>query len=141
MNDVMDSLIKIIPPLATLATVIVGWAQSQGKLRATLKDDAEILTLLPEGEARTKLASYIAERVEHLKKTDSGTRDIPIFVVAVVSTVLFGYLTIWLWGLEQWWTYALAVAAGSFFLIFLYGVFETAQKKDRTGEKKTKNNR
>lgn len=136
MNDVMDFLVKLLPALAALATVIAGSAQSAGRLRSSLKVDAEILSLLPDGEAKTKLESYVAERVDHLKNTDSGTRNWPMFVVALVATLLLGYLAIWLSGQGQWWAYVLAVVTGALGLIFLYGVFETVQVKDRNDEKK-----
>lgn len=138
MNEVIELAIRLLPAVATIATVLAGLTQSAGKVRSTLKIDAETLSLLPEGEAKRKLEAYVAERVEHLKKIDSGTRDWAVFPLAVVGTVLLGYATIWLSGLGHWWAYGLAVAAGCLGLVFLYGVFETVQKKDRTGEKKPK---
>lgn len=127
----MESYLRLVPPVVTLLVIIVGWTQGPGKLRSTLKSDAEILSLLPSGKAKTKLEIYIGERIEQLRLSDTGTRDWPMFAFAIVATLGAGYLAIWLGSLGQWWTYGLAAVTGAFGLICLYGIFETAQKKDR----------
>ncbi|MGP5228541.1 hypothetical protein [Arthrobacter rhombi] len=131
MTDAMDSILRLVPPAVTLLAVVVGWTHAPGRLRSTLKSDAEILSLLPSGVAKTKLEVYISERIEQLILNDTGTRDWPMFAFAIVATLGAGYLAIWLGSLGQWWTYGLAAVAATFGLICLYGIFESAQKKDR----------
>lgn len=132
MTDLTEFLLRLVPAIAALVSVIGGLALRTDSLRSNLEKDAEILSKLPEGDARTTLQDYISERVDKLPAVDSGTREWPNFALAIISALLSAYFAIWLWGLGHWWTYLIALPVSIFSIVCFYGVFESLQKKDRT---------
>lgn len=135
MTDLTDLLLRLVPAIAALISVLGGLALRTDPLRANLEKDAQILAVLPEGDAHRKLQKYIAERVDNLRAIDSGTRDWPSFAMALIFAPGTAYLAIWLWGLGHWWAYPLALVVGILSTAGFYGIFESLQKKDRNKAK------
>lgn len=135
--DLSESLVRLLPGVATLLSVIGGLLLRTRDLRAdtlrtNLEKDAKILAALPENNAQRKLEAYIAERIDELRVADSGTRNWPTFVMAVITAPALGYLAIWVWGLGYLWAYPVALITGFLSAATFYGVFESLQKKDRS---------
>lgn len=125
-----ELLSRLIAALATLGTATAGFFKGSGAERSAAKEEAELLALLPtDSDAYRMLAAHVTRRVERL--TQPGTRDWPMFVVALLVAPVLGWTTIWLVQRGTMWSWLLAPLAGLAFLIFLYGLFETAQKVSR----------
>lgn len=123
-----------LPAIAALA----GLSRGPGRLRANLKHDAEILAKLPpDSSAYAALLRLVEAQVARMAKLETeATRHWSMFVVALLVTPLLGWLTIWLVQTATWWSILLAAPVGLLAIVFVYGIFETAQKVPRDSKGK-----
>jgi hypothetical protein len=129
-NRIVDVLEKTLPALIPLVVAIIGATRGPGALRARLKHDAELVKDFPDSDARTALLKLVEDDVEALRHFDSGSRNQSSLALAVAGTVLLGYLAIWLFAREGWWV-ILGALVGLLATVFLFGIFESAQKVPR----------
>ncbi len=94
--------------------------------------DVELAEKLPDSEARTALLDLVYSDVQALRRYDlEARRDVPMLVVALIAAPLLGYLTIWVIRQDGWWVLPAAVFSGVATLLFVYGIFESAQRVPR----------
>jgi hypothetical protein len=131
----LNSVASAAPVVSALLTGLVGLigtARGTGRLRNQLKTDADILSALPPGPARERLEKHVEATVDRLIEDEtSKTRDLPMFVTALLVAPSLAALPAWLIIQGSWWQYLLAVPCGLLGLIFVYGIFETGQKAER----------
>lgn len=136
----LSSLKDAAPAIGAAATAlvaIVGVLRGPGRLRSRLKADVEITAVMPDGNARNRLLSFLDDQVAQLIEDETEKRrDWPMLVVWIVATVGLAALTLWLLQRGTWWSLVLAAPAGFLWLIFLYGVLETGQKVKRDAKGK-----
>lgn len=97
----------------------------------------ELLEKLPEGsEARTLMLDHVAAQTRRLTSQQTGSRDLPTFVVSLLAAPVLGLLAIYLWQRGHWWGVPLAVFVGLLGVIFMYGIFESGQRVPRDAKGK-----
>jgi hypothetical protein len=111
---------------------LVALLRGTGRLRNELKADVEIANALPDGEPKTLLTEHIATKVTRLVAAETELRrDWPFVALATVGAVAFGWVTVWLFEHQAWWSWLLLPLAAVLALVFVYGFFESLQKRKR----------
>lgn len=133
--DAAKTLPAVVPAVAT----VVGLGRGPGALRSRLKHDVDLVEKLPDGSgAQEKLLTHIEGQITRISKLETdATRDWSSFVLAIVSAPSLGVLTIYLAGREHWLAWIAAVFSGLLALVFVYGIFESAQRvpRDKKGHR------
>lgn len=134
-----ESLARLVPAIAPVAVAALGATRGPGALRTAIRHDAETLKTLPaDSQSAKALKSFPAGQIERLARASSEdvTRNVPMLVVAFLATPLLGWGAIALYQRGGMWV-ALAILMGMLAMLFLHGIFETAQKVPRDGKGKT----
>nr|WP_146177678.1 hypothetical protein [Sphaerisporangium cinnabarinum] len=126
-----DVALKAVGVLLPVIVPLVLASLRTSPLDRRLDHDVERVAKLPESEARTLILERIRRTVEAQSAEPEGRRDTPMLVVSVILTGALGWLTVWLVANGAWWSYTLAAVAALLCLLFVYGIFETAQKVPR----------
>ncbi|MCT9624266.1 hypothetical protein HWD94_03895 [Pseudarthrobacter equi] len=127
-----DIVAKVVPAVATIVAALLGAIRGGKSLRSDILQDVEILEKLPEGSGpRNLMLEHLTTQITRLNSEHMIRREFPMLVFAFISGSLLGWATIALWQMNQWWAYPLAVGTGTLTLIFVYGVFDSAQLKYR----------
>jgi hypothetical protein len=131
-----DVLSKIVPAAATALAALLGSMRGGKSLRDNILHDVEILEKLPEESSpRTLMLQHLTTQITMLNSERLIRREIPMLVFSLIAAPLLGWATFALWQLNQWWAYPLAVVTGVLALVFVYGVFDSAQEKYRAPAK------
>lgn len=136
------SIQELVPLLATIGPVLVAVISAlvdavalRDKARRRMQADAELLQHLPQGSQASKVVlKLVMENAEELLKQHGYKRDWPSLVMALAGVIGLGYLGIWLWSLQVWYGWLILALVAVLWLVLLFGVVESAQKKDREGE-------
>lgn len=127
-----DIASKVLTILVPAATGLAGLRKSDGGLRATILEEAEILDKLPEGsEARVMLMKLLQADIEKLADRRNWTRHWSMAIVSLICTTLFGYSALWLLQQKTWWGWVGAAPTALLALFFLFGLFECIQLAPR----------
>jgi hypothetical protein len=135
-----ESLARLVPVVAPVAVAVLGATRGPNPLRTAIRHDAETLKELPaESPAAKALESFLMDQIERLARASSEDvkRNVPMLVLALFATPLLGWGTIALYQRGGMWVLA-AVLVGTLATVFLYGIFESAQKVPRDGKGKRK---
>lgn len=138
MNGSIDLVVKLLPIVSTIATVLVTVARGPGILRTRLRHDLDILKELPDSAARDALLTHIDNEVSALVAYDKARRDVPMLVVSLALAPTSGYLASWLiLTKDDWWALALGAVCAVVSILFLYGIFETGERvpRDKDGKR------
>ncbi|YCK80549.1 hypothetical protein M1D89_15800 [Arthrobacter sp. D3-18] len=127
--DILSKVIAAIVPLLVAALSLLGGRRSN---RGEIKEDLEMLAALPEGSGlKPKLEKIVETQLDRIQNEIHYTRNLPMIVVAIAGSGIFIYLGIYLFQLNTWWWTIAAVLSVLMASIFMYGIFESVQKKDR----------
>lgn len=127
--DVLSKVIAAVVPLLVAALSLLGGRRSS---RLEIKEDMEMLGALPEGSAlKPKLEKIIETQLERIQDQIHHTRNLPMIAVALAGSGVFIYLGIYLFQLNTWYWTVAAISAFLVATVFMYGIFESIQKKDR----------
>jgi hypothetical protein len=127
--DTLSKVIAAIVPLLVAALSLLGGRHSN---RGEIKEDLEMLAALPESSAlKPKLEKLVETQLDRILNEIYYTRNLPMITVAILGSGVFIYLGIYLIQLNTWWWTILAVASILMASVFMYGIFESVQKKDR----------
>lgn len=132
-SQLWEQVAKVAIAAVPAGTAALGIARGAGGLRNRLKHDVELLEKLPdESEAKEALLSSVARQIKRIERAEQdSSRDVPMLVLALVTAPLLGYLTLWLIQRGHWWTAILAVPTGVLGLVFVYGIFDSAENAPR----------
>ncbi|MFD6443636.1 hypothetical protein ACFWEJ_00945 [Promicromonospora sp. NPDC060204] len=138
-DDIFRLLAILVPVLTaaftTFATVLTGKSRERRNMHA----DAELLQHLPEGSAaRESVLNLISASADQLLERRTHTIDKGGLAIALVGTIVLGYVGIWLWNLATVWGWLALIPVAGFWLVFFFGIFESAAKKDRAAEEREK---
>jgi hypothetical protein len=133
-----ETAAKVAAALVPAIVAVIGLARGPGQARAMLRFDVELLAKLPDSSAAHKrLLKQLDDRLAKFGDYEAtASRDIPMLVVSIVTAPGLAYLAIWLTTRDEWWAIALAVPTATFSLLFLYGIFECAQRVPRDSKGK-----
>ncbi len=110
-----DTVGQIILAVLALGVAVIQYLRSRGGPRAQLREEAELLQLLPEGETRDRLAAHVDSAVAKLISRESELRRDPsgivlglAFIAAAIFAGYFGYTAETLvWAIVLWLTASL----------------------------------
>lgn len=129
MNPEWETAVRValgaVPALATVA----GLLQGPGARRTRLKRDVELLGNLPaESAAHRSMLQWIDSQINELKTFETNaSRDWTGLGIAVVLSVVFGYLTYFLLARGEWWEILLATVSGVLTAAMVFMTFDSAQ--------------
>lgn len=135
-----ESLARLVPVLAPVAVAALGTTRGPNPLRTAIRHDVETLKELPaESPAAKVMESFLMDQIERLARASSEDvrRDVPMLVFALFATPLLGWGAIALYQRGDVWVLA-AFLVGMLAMVFLNGIFESAQKVPRDGKGKRK---
>lgn len=128
----MSVVEAIVPAVTALIIAVIGWLRSPGRERSNILHDLAMIEKLPDSPKRRKLLSQTETRMAGLlERETSGSRDVPVAVMALFSTVLLTWLSVWLFQREVWWGYVLAIVTGFVAVTCGYGMVESLQRVPR----------
>ena len=132
MNLSIDQLSKILAAVVPMAVAAIALFGSRAASRSTLKEHLEMLQLAPEDSPiRTKLESIIENRLDQAADAVHFTRAIPMAIFALLGSGGLVYGAIQLFALNHVWGNLAAVLVLLLSSVFMYGIFESLQNKDR----------
>lgn len=131
---------QLAPAAATVATALFGLARGQRKRRTDLKHDVEtVKELPPDSDAYRALMSHIEWQIGRLRQIErDGQRDWSGTTLGFIMAIGLGYLTVWLFSQDAWWSW-FGIPTAFFAAIGLYGIAESLTIKRR--EPRTRKNR
>lgn len=125
-------LVGVVPVLVALVALL----GRPDRLRSRLKHDAEVASLVPEGTAaRTKVLELVEHDAVLILEARKLTRELSGVGLGIGGSVALGFLAIWLFQRGVWWTNVLGVVAASLWVVFFFGIFDSAQLQDRVKKK------
>lgn len=127
-----DTVGKALPALATALVALLGNIKGSKSLREDILQDVEILEKLPnESEPRQAMLDYLTVQIGRLHSEVHFRRELPLLVFSMAATPSLAWAAIWLWQLNQWWAFPISILSWAVALLFLFGVFDSAQLKYR----------
>lgn len=134
-----EAVLRVAVVVAPVVTAVAAGFTRPGASRASLKETAEVIEHLPEGtSARAAVLELLEADARALAHANRLRRDASGLALAIVGSIGFGYLTLWLIQRGAWWGWLLAALSGFLAVIFFVGIFESAQRRDRDAEKQAK---
>jgi hypothetical protein len=131
-----ELLARILVAALPLASAIAGATRRSDPLRRQMSADAQVLQALPAGsEAHTSLLVVLGKAARTLQERQSYSRNYPALVFAIIGSLGFGYLAIWLGQQGAWWTWGLATICAVIWVVFFVGIFDSAQLRDQAQHK------
>lgn len=131
-----DLVARITVAGLPFATAIAGGNRRSDPVRRQMAADAQVLQALPEGsEAHTAVLDVLAKAARTIQQRDSYSRDYASLIGAIIGSVVFGYLAIWLAQQGTWWAWALATISALIWPAFVYGIFDSMQLRDQVEHK------
>ncbi len=132
--DIAKALSILVPGVVTVAGLVRG----PGAKRESVREDAQTLALLPaDSKSYAAMERWLEEQIEFLRTFEKdASRDWPMFAVSVVAAPALAYATIELAVAGQWWQYVLAATTGMLAIVFVYGIFECAERVPRDKDRK-----
>jgi ABC-type amino acid transport system permease subunit len=128
-----DTIAKVTGAVVPAVAAVLGYFSGPGRLRSHIRYDVDTLVKLPDGSAaRRALDQLVSSRVEKLRKVEvEGRVDLTMLVVSLIATPLLVWTTVWLFGHPGWiWKFG-SVITGVVAFVFVYGIFESAQRVPR----------
>ena len=124
---------KTLPAVVPAAATIIGLGRGPGALRSRLRHDVELVEKLPaDSTAQRKMLSHIESQIDRISKLETeASRDVQSLVLALIFAPTLGILTLYLADRDHWLAWAAAVFSGLLALVFVYGIFESAQRVPR----------
>lgn len=97
-----------------------------------MHSDVELLEKLPvASSAKSAVLDLVETNARSLLEQRTYEIDKSGLAVAIAGAIGFGYLGFWLWTLGTWWSWIAFAITAVVWLVFFFGIFESAQKKDR----------
>lgn len=130
-----ETVLRIFIAAVPVLTALIGASVRPDASRQQLRETAEVVPHLPEGQAKEAVLELIAADAKTLKNNAHLKRDPLGLGVGLVGSIGGGYGIIYLASLDTWWSWLLIVPLGFFSLICFVGIFDAAQRVDRDARK------
>lgn len=125
-----------------LVTAVAGAGRRTDPVRRQMAHDSQVLAALPEGsKAHVALLDVLERAANTLQERQSYSRDKAALALAIIGSLTFGYLTLWLWLIGSWWSLPLAILSGGIWIVFFFGIFDSAQLRDQEAHKRERDRR
>lgn len=124
--DSVREVLQAAAPLIVAVVAVVGALRGPGRRLERLKAEAELLRLLEPGtEAHTAVQRIVDKHASEVETLISARRDWGMFAASVILAPVctWGAIQFADWG--GWIGWPLAMVAGLFAVLFVYGIFET----------------
>lgn len=127
---------RVVVAAAPFLTALAGLVSRPQRARSDMKLDAEIAASLPDdSQAQIAVLRLVEEDAKALLRARDLKPDYSALVLALAGSLILGALAIWLVGLGSALSRTIAAPVVFLWLVFFFGIFESAQKKDRVAER------
>lgn len=127
-----DELSKILAAVVPILVATIALVGSRASRNNTLKEHLELLAQLPESSpVRTKLESIVQAQLDQVANRIHHTRSYPMAIVALLLSGLGVYGALQLFTFSSILGNLGAIVVLLLSSVFMYGIFESLQNKDR----------
>lgn len=127
-----EQIARIAVVVLPFLTAMLGVVAHQDAVRRRIGMDSAALQRLPsESDAHRILLEVLARDAAVLNSRMNYSREPVGLALSIAGSLLLGYLTIWLWSQATWWGWGGAVVSGLLWLVFFFGIFDSAQLRDQ----------
>lgn len=139
-----DVIGKAVAGAIPIVAAIVGFFRGPGVLRSRLNHDVDLLQRLPPGSPpHDHLLEKIDRQLRTIESIDrEASRDVSSAVIAFLLIVGLTFASVWLWAIQVWWGYLLAIGIAIFALAGIASMIDSLElvPRDEKGRKRSSAN-